>query len=63
MNLAVFLLILFIVIMFTGSMIQPIVEDIGGIDMGASANPLKLMVPLFVIISILVMIVRISTER
>ena len=63
MNLAVALLLLFLVIMFSGSMLPPISEAAAGVDMGTMANPFKLLVPMFIVIVLLFAVIRLAQER
>ncbi len=68
MNLAVGLLLLFIIIMFSGSMLPPIGEaatDVttDGAGMGASTNVLVLLIPMFIIVVLLITVIKLTTQR
>ena len=65
MKLVVALLLLFITIMFSGSMLPPIIDAVVSpdTDMGTAANPLKLIVPLIIIVVLLISVVKLTQER
>jgi len=65
MQFAVSLLLLFIVLMFSGSMLPPIIDAVVSpdTDMGTAANPLKLLVPLIIIVVLLISVVKLTQER
>jgi len=65
MKLVVALLLLFITIMFSGSMLPPIIDAVvsSDTDMGTAANPLKLIVPLIIIVVLLISVVKLTQER
>ena len=65
MKLVVALLLLFIIIMFSGSMLPPIIDTVVSpyTDMGTAANPLKLIVPMIIIVVLLISVVKLTQER
>ena len=51
--------------MFSGSMLPPIIDAVvsSDTDMGTAANPLKLIVPMIIIVVLLISVVKLTQER